>query len=110
MEVIAMKKETQNVLRIVISIVYIVWGILSPITAIKAIIALNIGAIASAAVGILTLCAGLFGLISVKKKACRLIGFLLFVLSIVAVVLALPAISRNSIITALLAWLFIICL
>ena len=105
-----MKKETKSVLRVVISLVYIIWGILSPVTAIKAILALDVGAIASAAVGILMLIGGVCGLINVKKKACRLIGVVLFLLSAVAVALALPTISVQFIITAILAWLFIVCL
>ena len=103
-----MKKGTKNVLRVVISIVYIVWGIFSPISAIKAVLALNIGAIASAAVGVLMLLAGLFGLIGVKKKTCRIFGIVLFVLSVAAVVLALPTISVNSIVTAILSWLMVV--
>ena len=105
-----MKQGTKNLLRVIISIVYIVWGILSPVSAINAIISLNIGAIASAAVGVLTLLAGIFGLIGVQKKNCRIFGIIIFVTSIVAIILALPAISWQSILTAVLAWLFIACL
>lgn len=105
-----MKKSTKNVLRVIISIVYIVWGIYSPISAIQAIISLNVGAIVSAAVGVLTLLAGIFGLIGVKKGKCRAFGIIIFIFSGVAAVLALPTIATNSIINAILAWLFIICL
>ena len=107
-----MKSGTKNVLRVVISLVYIIWGILSPITAIKAIIALDIGAIASAAVGVLTLLAGIFGLIGVKREKCRLFGIIIFVASLVAVVLSIVGggFSVQSVITAILAWLFIACL
>lgn len=105
-----MKKSTKNVLRVIISIVYIVWGIYSPISAIQAIISLNVGAIVSAAVGVLTLLAGIFGLIGVKKGKCRAFGIIIFIFSVVAAVLALPTIATNSIINAILAWLFIICL
>ena len=104
-----MKQSTKNVLRVVISIVYIIWGILSPITLIKSIIDLNLGAIAAAVVGVLTLLAGIFGLFGMKKEKCRIFGIIIFVCSIVSVVLALPSISVHSIITAVLAWLFIAC-
>lgn len=105
-----MKKGTKNVLRIVISIVYIIWGIYSPISAIQAVLALNIPALISAGVGILMLLAGIFGLIGMKKIKCRIFGIIIFVFSLVAVFMALPSLSANSIITALLSWLFIVCL
>ena len=105
-----MKKSTKKVLKAVISIIYIAWGLFSPLTAIDAIISLNIGAIAATAVGVLTLLAGVFGLVGIKKSKCRVMGVILFVLSAVAVVLALPAINWRSIITAALAWLFIACI
>ncbi|MBQ8331985.1 MAG: hypothetical protein IJX94_05765 [Clostridia bacterium] len=105
-----MKATTKKVLKIIISIIYIIWGLYSPISAIKAVLDLDVGAIASAAVGVLMLLAGIFGLLGIKKIRCRIFGVVIFVCSIVAVVLALPSISINSIITAILAWLFIACL
>lgn len=102
-----MKKSTKNILRIVISIIYIAWGILSPLTAIKAIIDLNLGAILSATVGVLTLLAGIFGLIGIKKTKCRIFGIVIFVFSVISAVVAF---SVSSVITAVLAWLFILCL
>lgn len=105
-----MKSGTKSVLKILISIVYIVWGLYSPISAFRAVIALDIGAIASAAVGILMLLAGILGIAGVKKGKCRVFGVIIFIFSAVAVVLALPSFNWNSIITAILAWLFIVCL
>ncbi len=105
-----MKQTTKKVLKIVISIVYIIWGILSPITLIKSIIDLSLPAIVAAAVGVLTLLAGIFGIIGIKKTKCRIFGIVIFIFSLVSVILALPAISVQSIITAILAWLFIACL
>ena len=102
-----MNKSTKNILRIVISIIYIAWGILSPLTAIKAIIDLNLGAILSATVGVLTLLAGIFGLIGIKKTKCRIFGIVIFVFSVISAVVAF---SVSSVITAVLAWLFILCL
>ena len=105
-----MKKSTRNIFKIVISIIYILWGILSPITAFKAILALDIGALLAASVGVITLLAGIFGLIGIKKIKCRIFGIVIFVLSIVSVVVALPGLNINGIVNALLAWLFILCL
>ena len=105
-----MKKSTKNILKIIISIIYIAWGILSPLSAIQAIIALDISAILSATVGVLTLLAGIFGLIGIKKTKCRIFGIVIFVFSVIAVVVAIPDISVRGIITAVLAWLFIVCI
>lgn len=104
-----MKKKTKNVLRVIISIIYIIWGFYAPLSALKAVIALDVGAIASATVGVFMLFAGIFGLFGFKKKTGRTLGIIIFVCSLVAVILALPSINASSIITAVLAWLFIIC-
>ncbi len=105
-----MKKSTRNVFKILISIIYIIWGIYAPVQAFQAVIALNVGAIISAAVGILTLLAGIFGLFGLKKEKCRIFGIIIFLFSLIGAVVALPTINVSSIITAILAWLFIICL
>ncbi len=105
-----MKAGTKKVLKIVISIIYIIWGITAPLTAIKAILDLDLGAIASAVVGIMMLLAGIFGLIGIKKLKCRIFGIVIFVCALIAVVLALPVINWTSIVSALLAWLYIVCL
>ena len=105
-----MKTGTKKVIKILISIIYIFWGLFSPISAFHAILDLDIGAIASATVGVLMLLAGIFGLIGIKKIKCRIFGIVIFVCSVAAIILALPSINVNSIITAVLAWLFIACL
>lgn len=105
-----MKKGTKNILRVIISFIYIVWGIFSPLMALEAIIALDIGAVVSAAVGVLMLLAGIFGLVGIKKNKRRVFGIIIFIFSVVAVVVALPSFSISAIITALLAWLFIVCI
>lgn len=105
-----MKKTTKNVLRIIVSIIYILWGLYSPIQAFEAVLALNVSAMITAGVGILMLLAGIFGLIGMKKIKCRVFGIIIFVFAIVGVISALPTLNVNPIITALLAWLFIVCI
>lgn len=110
-----MKKGTKNVFRIIISIIYIIWGITSPLSAINAIIALNVPALITATVGVLMLLAGIFALLGMKKIKCKIFGAIIFVFAAVAVVMAvLGGVGLwglvNPIITAVLAWLFIICL
>ena len=62
-----MKKATKSILKIVISIIYIIWGLWSPISAFEAVLDLNIPALITAGVGVLMLLAGIFGLIGMKK-------------------------------------------
>ena len=104
-----MKSSTKNVLKILISIIYIVWGIYSPIQAFTAVLSLDISAIISAGVGVLTLLAGIFGLFGMEKDKCRIFGIIICIFSLVGVVTALPALNISSLITAILAWLFILC-
>ncbi len=104
-----MKKSTKNVLKVLISIIYIVWGIYSPIDAFAAVLALSVPAMISAGVGVLTLLAGIFGLFGMEKEKCRIFGIIICIFSLIGVVTALPALNITSIITALLAWLFIVC-
>ena len=107
-----MKSNTKKILRVIISIVYILWGIYSPLSIIKAVFALDVGAIIVASVGVITLLAGIFGLIGIKKKKCRAFGIVIMVLSIISIIYSIPmgGISVNSIINAVLAWLFISCI
>ena len=105
-----MKSGTKQVLKVLISIVYIVWGLFSPISAFQAVLALDVGAIAAAAVGVMMLLAGIFCIAGTKKSTCRIFGVVIFICSVLAVVLALPALSWRAIVTAVLAWLFIACL
>ena len=104
------KNGTRKVLRVIISIIYILWGLWSPLSALAAILALNIPAIVVASVGVLTLLAGVLALLGVERKKCKAFGVVILVFSIASAVFSLPAISTNSIINALLAWLFIWCI
>ena len=106
-----MKKSTKNILRVVISIVYIIWGIFSPITALEAIIALDPIALASATVSVLMLLAGLMGLFGIKKNKCRVFAVIVFVFALITAILSVfSGIDVRAIVTAILAWLFITCL
>ena len=105
-----MKKSTRSILRLIISIVYIIWGIASPLTLLKSVLALDVSAILGAMVGVITLLAGVFGLLGIKKDKCRIFGVIIFVLAVISFVTALPSVSVNSIVNGILAWLFITCL
>ena len=103
-----MKSTTRGLTRVLISILYIVWGIMAPISAIKALLALDLSGIVTAAVGVLMLIAGFFGLLGIKRAKVRTFGVVILIAAIVSIVLALPTLNFISIITAVLAWLFII--
>jgi hypothetical protein len=81
---------------------------MAPVSAIKSLLALNITGIVTAAVGVLMLIAGFFGLLGIKRAKVRTFGVIIFVSAVVSIILALPSINITSIITAVLAWLFII--
>ena len=108
-----MKKPTKVLLRLIISIIYIIWGIAAPLSLHKSVLALNLSAILSAALGVLTLLAGIFGLLGIKKKHARIFGIVLFALAVLSIVSAVASLSFGALvqpaINAVLAWLFIIC-
>ena len=105
-----MKRSTRSLLRVIISLVYIVWGIWAPINAFNAILALNVSAMISAAIGVLTLFAGVLGLTGINKSKCRIMGVVIFVGAVISIVLSFPHINVVTIVNAVLAWLFIICI
>lgn len=103
-------KNTQSVIHVIISIIYIIWGIGAPLSALSAIIDLNPGALISAAVGVITLIAGILGLFRIKPSMRRTLGVIIFVLAVVSVVTSLlgNSIHWQGILQAVLAWLYII--
>ena len=106
-----MKKSTKNVLRVIISLLYIVWGIWSPISAFSAILAFDLSALVGAAVGVVMLLAGIFGLFGVKSPKCKLFGVIIFIGAVASIILALPTsgISWSNVVSAVLAWFYIAC-
>ena len=109
-----MKKSTKSLLRIVISIVYIVWGISSPLALLESILALNLSAILSAALGVLMLVAGVFGLLGIRRSRARVFGIVIFVLAVLSVISVFSSFSLGALVqplvSAVLALLFITCI
>lgn len=107
-----MKKTTKKILRVIISLIYIIWGITAPITTFSAIVALDVSAIIGGVVGILMLLAGLFGLFGVKSGKCKIFGVIIFIGAAISFAMSFLGGSFvwSSLITAILAWLFIICI
>ena len=101
-----MKYTTKRIWRIVISILYILWGLLSPIAVFDALLDLDPIALAAAGVNLLMLIAGIFGLIGIKKIKCRIFGVIILVCQIAVL---LGGVNISSVISVILALLFIIC-
>lgn len=104
------KKSTQNIVHVIISIIYIIWGIYSPLSVLKAIISLDMAALLGAAVGVVTLIAGILGLFQLKPAIRRVLGIIIFVLAALSIITSLSAdhIYWQGILQAILAWLYII--
>ena len=98
----------KRVVHIIISIIYIAWGIGAPLSALEAILSLNVSALISAAVGIIMLLAGVFGLFRIKPLKRRILGIIIFALSALSVVTALPSVAWQPVIQAILAWFYIV--
>lgn len=101
----------KKIAHIIISILYIIWGITAPLTALKAILALDIGALLATATGLVMLLAGIFGLLRIKPLTRRLFGLIIFVLALVSVITTFVGgdfLPVGAIVQAILAWLYII--
>ena len=95
--------------RILVSILYIIWGITAPLTAWNALVHLDVAAMISAAVGIIMLLAGIFGLFGIQTAKRRVFGIIILVLALFSVVTSLQnGYLWQPIVSALLAFLYII--
>ena len=106
----------KKVLHIIISIVYIIWGIGAPLTLIKSLASLDlaslasIGTLISVATGMVMLFAGIFGLLRIKPLKRRLLGIFIFVLALAGVVTSVigGGFSWQALLQALMAWAYIV--
>ena len=106
----------KKVLHIIISIVYIIWGIGAPLTLIKSLASLDlaslasIGTLISVATGLVMLFAGIFGLLRIKRLKRLILGIVIFVLAVSGVITSIAGggLSWQAILQAVMAWLYII--
>ncbi len=99
----------KRIIHIIISILYIIWGIGAPLSAINALLDLNVGAMISAAVGLVMLFAGIFGLFRIKPLKRRVLGIIIFVGAAISLVTSLKTgFQWQPIVQAVLAWLYIV--
>ena len=105
-----MKKTTKKIVHVIISLIYIIWGIGAPLTALNAIIDLNPAALLSAATGLIMLIAGVLGLLRLKPIYRRVLGIIIFVLAASSAVTSLAggSLAWQAIIQAVMAWFYIV--
>ena len=106
----------KKVLHVIISIVYIIWGIGAPLSLVKSLATLDlasltsIGTLISVATGLVMLLAGILGLLRIKPLKRRLLGVLILVLALAGVVTSLVGggFSWQAVLQALMAWAYIV--
>ena len=101
----------RNVTRILISIIFIAYGVSSVIQALHALLELDLGGVLVCALGIIMFITGIFGLFRAQIKICRVLGVIICVLSALEFALALAggAFLVDSLVQALLAWIYFDC-
>ena len=106
----------KRLFQIIISIVYIIWGIGAPLSLIGNLLKLNIAALTdlatliAIATGLVMLFAGIFGLLRIKPLKRRLLGIFIFVLALAGVVTSVigGGFSWQALLQALMAWAYIV--
>ena len=106
----------KKIIHIIISVLYIIWGVGAPLTFIKNLANLDFSSILSLAtiMGVLTglvmFFAGIFGLLRIKPLKRRILGVVIFILAASSVITSLVGgqIAWQGILQAIMAWLYII--
>ena len=106
----------KKIIHVIISLLYIVWGIGAPLTFVKNILDLNFGSILSidtlllVATSLIMLIAGILGLFRLRPIYRRLLGVIIFILAAVSAATSLAGghIAWQAILQAVMAWLYIV--
>ncbi len=101
----------RNVTRILISIIFIAYGVSSVIQALHALLELDLGGVLACALGVVMFITGVLGLFRTQIKICRVLGVVICVLSALKFALALAGggFLVDALVQALLAWLYFDC-
>ena len=95
--------------RIVVSVLYIIWGISALLATWPALLDLNVAALFSAAAGIILLLAGIFGLFGIKPITRRIIGLIILALAVISIATSADRDSLwQPIVSAVLAFFYVI--
>ena len=111
-----MKKSVKKIVHVIISLVYIVWGIGAPLSFVKNLANLNfdsilsIGTLLSVATGVIMFIAGLLGLLRLRPIYRRMLGIIIFILAAASAVTSLAGghLAWQAILRAVMAWLYIV--
>lgn len=106
-----MSKKTANLTKILISLVFIAYGIDSVIRALELLLDFDILGIMSCALGVLMFITGIVGLCKVKKEVCRVLAVIVCVLSAATFITGVMSLSFQTqmLVQALLAWVYFDC-
>ena len=106
----------KKIIHIIISVLYIIWGIGAPLTFIKELASLDfssllsLGSLIAVVTGLVMFFAGIFGLLRIKPLKRRILGVVIFILAASSVITSLVGgqIAWQPILQALMAWAYIV--
>ncbi|MCQ2354949.1 MAG: hypothetical protein MJ102_07620 [Clostridia bacterium] len=121
------KKNKDNIIRIVISIIYIVLGAGSILDTVhtafgsgsvqktfEIIFAMDLASILTAVVGVIMFIAGIMGLCRINSSVCHTLGVFIFVAAGISLIWTIIEKNYSGLMTplvqTLLSWLFIACI
>lgn len=106
-----MAASKSKITRILISIIFIAWGVESVVLAFESLLDLDLNGVVASALGLVMFTTGLLGLFGASIKACRIMGIIICVLSAASFIMALASgsFATQSLVQALLAWLYFDC-
>lgn len=98
----------RNVTKVLVSIIFIAFGVDSVVRAIESLLALDLAGVLGCTVGLLMFVLGIFGILKNKIKVCRVLSVFVCLLSAANFVLALAggAFATQMLVQALLAWIY----
>ncbi|MBE6547100.1 MAG: hypothetical protein E7668_06655 [Ruminococcaceae bacterium] len=101
----------KNVTKILVSIIFIAYGISSVFDAFAALLELDLGGVLGCALGLLMFVTGIFGFFKNQITVCRVLGVIICLLSALSFALSLAggAFAVQALVQALLAWIYFDC-
>ena len=101
----------KNITRVLISIIFIAYGVSAVLAAIKSLLLLQLIAVLGCTLGILMFITGILGILHTKIKVCRILGVIICILSALKFALALASgtFAVDCLVQALLAWIYFDC-
>ena len=103
--------KSKNATRVIISIIFIAYGVDGVVRALKKLLEFDLLGVVSCALGILMFITGIFGILKSQIKVCRALGVIVCILSAFNFILALAggAFVTQMLVQALLAWIYFDC-